>query len=158
MIHELKTIPVYFNAVKNGSKPFEVRKNDRDFREDDILLLREYIPKDYHEACDEARYTGEILTKKVTYVLYGGRFGIEPGYVVMGLQNYSLTTYNNTNFRLLNVDEIIDGNLVFLIGSDSLLHSLIIVSDCNFNDENTQLCKTEAKYYQEKNELYTLKK
>ena len=64
MIHELKTLSTYFQAIKNGSKPFEVRKNDRDFREDDILFLKEYIPADYYDAGDEERYTGEVLYKK----------------------------------------------------------------------------------------------
>ena len=45
MTHALKTLPEYFAAVKDGSKPFEVRKNDRDFKKGDKVLLQEHHPE-----------------------------------------------------------------------------------------------------------------
>ena len=77
--HELKTWPAYFIAVCIGEKTFEVRKNDRKFTVDDILHLREWCP-------DLREYTGRDTRRRVSYVLPGGRFGIEAGYVVMGLE------------------------------------------------------------------------
>lgn len=77
-IHELKTWPLYFASVEDGSKPFEARKNDRNFRVGDVLALNEWEP-------DRQRYTGRVLLRRVTYILPGGAFGVEPGYVVMGL-------------------------------------------------------------------------
>lgn len=84
MIHELKTWPLYFEQVKNGNKTFEVRKDDRWFKDDDELLLREFIPDDEEGA--EGRYTGRILHRRISFLLRGGQFGIEEGYVVLGLQ------------------------------------------------------------------------
>ena len=77
-VHDLKTWPEYYAAVRDGMKPFEVRKNDRDFRVNDLLRLWEFDPK-------LAIHTGSYVMRRVTYVLDGGQFGVEPGYVVLGL-------------------------------------------------------------------------
>lgn len=81
--HELKVWPEYFVALKSGAKPFEIRKDDRGFREHDLLLLREYSP-----GYDE--YTGREVLARVTYCLRGSdamgfAFGLRPGFVAMGL-------------------------------------------------------------------------
>ncbi len=41
-VHELKTWPESFRAVRAGAKTHEVRKNDRDFRVGDVLVLWEW--------------------------------------------------------------------------------------------------------------------
>jgi len=76
--HELKTWPEYMTAILEGRKTFEVRKNDRDFQEGDILVLREYDPK-------TKQYTGQTLEVEVTFVLPGGNFGIDRDYCVMSI-------------------------------------------------------------------------
>lgn len=76
--HDLKCWPPYFQAVMAGEKPFEVRQNDRDYRVFDMLVLREWRP-------DWKEYTGRMCRRVVTYTLPGGSFGIEAGYVVLGL-------------------------------------------------------------------------
>ena len=43
MIHKLKILPEFFPLVEKGKKRFELRKNDRNYQEDDILLLQEYF-------------------------------------------------------------------------------------------------------------------
>jgi len=81
MIHDLKCWPEYFQAVKSGIKPFELRKDDRGFAVGDVLHLREFDP-------DTALYTGDEIDKTVTYVLPTKLFGaIGEGakYVIMGL-------------------------------------------------------------------------
>ena len=74
--HELKVWGSFFEALLDGTKNFEVRHNDRDFKPGDYLLLREWV---------ENEYTGRELIKCVTYVLKGGIFGVEAGYVVLAL-------------------------------------------------------------------------
>lgn len=86
LIHELKTWPSFFNVVKTGLKNFEVRKDDRPFSIGDELLLREFVPKDYYEdQTQDEYYTGNICHRKIIYILYGDQFGIEKGFVVLGL-------------------------------------------------------------------------
>lgn len=78
VVHDLKCWPEFFAAVRDGFKPFEVRKNDRDFRVGDTLRLWEFDPKlDIH--------TGMYCHRLVTYALAGGQFGVEEGHVVLGL-------------------------------------------------------------------------
>lgn len=79
MIHELKTWPEYFKEVVRGAKNFEVRKDDRNFSIGDTLILREWNPS-------TENYTGVITNKKITYIMSGGRFGIEEGYVILSLR------------------------------------------------------------------------
>jgi len=76
-IHVLKTWPAYFKEVLIGRKTFEVRRDDREFQVGDTLRLVEWSQQTGH--------TGRALDRRVTYVLPGGEFGIEEGYVVMGI-------------------------------------------------------------------------
>ena len=69
-----------------GTKNFEVRKNDRDFKIGDELLLKEYDNGKYSDHSDSGnRQTGRILHRRIDYVLHGGQLGIEEGYCVMAL-------------------------------------------------------------------------
>lgn len=43
MIHALKTLPEYFEAVWENKKTFELRKNDRDFKVGDYLAFNEWL-------------------------------------------------------------------------------------------------------------------
>ena len=78
MIHELKTWPVYFQAVLDGKKTFEYRKNDRGFQVGDTLNLREFVD------CSDT-YTGREVQVKVTYFL-GSCPGLPEGYCIMGIE------------------------------------------------------------------------
>jgi hypothetical protein len=79
MIHELKTWPRYFQMVLNGSKRFELRKDDRKYQPGDYLHLREYVPKD-------DRYTGEELVVMVNDVIRNLEVpGLSEGYCIMSL-------------------------------------------------------------------------
>lgn len=44
MKHELKILPEFFESIVNWRKKAEFRKNDKNYRVNDILVLREYIP------------------------------------------------------------------------------------------------------------------
>lgn len=78
--HILKTLPPYWDAIAAGEENFEVRRDDRGFQKGDVLVL-EKLNRFGTEA-------GIRLRRRITYILTGGQFGIEPGYVVIGLENY----------------------------------------------------------------------
>jgi hypothetical protein len=76
MIHELKTWPGPFQATWNGLKLFEFRKNDRDFKVGDTLLLREYDPY--------IGYTGREIITKITYILSEG-YDLPENYCILSI-------------------------------------------------------------------------
>lgn len=45
MTHELKIWPQFYKLVAEGSKTFEVRKNDRDFQVGDEVKLKYFDPE-----------------------------------------------------------------------------------------------------------------
>lgn len=85
-VHKLKILPQYFEVVSSMEKPFEVRKNDRDYQVGDILILREWEPHQDGPFVPSGGFTGNSVERKVSYVLPGGQFGIDPEYVVLGLK------------------------------------------------------------------------
>ncbi|MDE2106738.1 MAG: DUF3850 domain-containing protein [Patescibacteria group bacterium] len=81
--HLLKTVEPWWSAVECGSKQFEVRRDDRGFALGDVLILRRFDPlRPTMMDADRAD-----VRKRVSYILPGGQFGIEEGYVVMGLED-----------------------------------------------------------------------
>lgn len=82
--HYLKTWPTFFDAVSRGDKNFEVRKDDRAFQAGDTLIL-EYFDPDPTPPGEIKMSVPLSIVRVVTYVLRGGQFGIEAGFVVLGL-------------------------------------------------------------------------
>lgn len=82
--HELKVLPQFYAALDDGSKTFEVRRDDRGFEVGDTLRLREWSPeRGFHR---ELHMDWE--TRTITYVLRGEeaeRFGVQHGFCVLGL-------------------------------------------------------------------------
>lgn len=88
MTHELKILPQYYNDVVHRGKCFEIRKNDRDYKVGDKLILREY---------DNGKYTGRSIERWIIYIHYGnGEFGVEKGYCVLGLTDDPNDKYTPT--------------------------------------------------------------
>lgn len=84
--HKLKTLARYWEAIEDGRKTFEVRKNDRAFQTGDILVLEKIDNEGrFYEAEPGKSMTPKTIRKRITYLLQGGQFGIEAGYCVLGL-------------------------------------------------------------------------
>lgn len=79
-VHELKIVPEYFRAVKEGKKTFEIRKNDRNFKVGEYIDLREYS--------GDKGYTGNRLCLKIVYIIESDWFpqGLKDGYCVLGIE------------------------------------------------------------------------
>lgn len=67
VIHQLKSWPDIFQAVVDGLKTFEVRKNDRNFKVGDGIILNEWKPGEGYSG----EYTGRRLSARIIYILDG---------------------------------------------------------------------------------------
>lgn len=78
-IHYLKTVQPHFEDIWDGVKRFELRKNDRNFSVNDILILREYDD-------EKGVFVGHRIKARVTYILQDFP-GIQKGYCILGIKN-----------------------------------------------------------------------
>ena len=75
--HELKTWPGQYQAIVEGRKTHEVRRDDRDFRVGDRLWLQEFHPETRH-------LSGRGCLVEVTYITRPeDHSGVTPGHCVM---------------------------------------------------------------------------
>lgn len=87
-VHELKTWAPYYDAVKRGEKTFEVRRDDRGFQRDDIVILRRCVQSAsglWDVECDYHGKPKHEMRFRIGWILTGGQFGIEPGYVAFSI-------------------------------------------------------------------------
>lgn len=82
--HEMKLHTRWFDAVANGAKRFEIRKDDRGgFKAGDYLILKEI---DFNKN-EVIFYTGRAVAVKITHVLTAEEFpaGIKEGYAILSI-------------------------------------------------------------------------
>ena len=76
IVHELKVLPQYYDAVISNVKNFELIKDDRDFQIGDFVILKEYI---------DGKYTGRETGFKISYILRNcPEYGLMDGYCILG--------------------------------------------------------------------------
>jgi hypothetical protein len=75
MVHHIKILTCYFEAVLDGRKRFEIRFNDdRGFNAGDAVVMHEI---------DKIGETGNIASAEITYVT---NYQQKEGYVVFGFK------------------------------------------------------------------------
>ena len=83
--HVLKTWPGAFDAVRDGRKRFEWRKDDRGFEVGDTLILEMWDPTPTHYGPTGYGSKVKSVTCRVTYILRG-LFDVPAGYCVMSIE------------------------------------------------------------------------
>jgi hypothetical protein len=100
-VHHIKIDTQYADAVLSGLKPFEVRRNDRGYQVGDHLIMHEVgdAGEDRHwqapADCSRCRVPRAIACR-ISYVYsgdprFGGHGGLQPGYVVLGLEGIDIS-------------------------------------------------------------------
>ena len=73
---EKKILPKYFIEVQSGKKNFELRKDEDNIQEGDMLVLNEF---------NDGSSTGKSVIRRVTYVLRNvPEDGLQEGYCIIG--------------------------------------------------------------------------
>lgn len=78
MIHQLKIESQFYNDIETAGKRFEVRRDDREYRVGDVLVLRE---------CNSGKLTGRIVYALVTYIHRNDLYYtfLIDGYCILGI-------------------------------------------------------------------------
>lgn len=79
-IHQIRLASMDFDDVVSGKKSFELRKNDRGYKEGDFLEMMEF---------KDGKNTGRTVRVLVTYLL-DDYTGLEDGYCIMGTKLVSV--------------------------------------------------------------------
>jgi len=78
-LHELKIKKKYLIAITEGRKTFELRKNDRDYQEGDLISFKVL----YDDGTIREIYT----VYRITYVLKDvPEYGLQDGYCILGIK------------------------------------------------------------------------
>lgn len=96
MIHILKIDSPYYKDVEKEFKTFEVRKNDRNFKVGDYIILCEN---------DKDQYTGRVYTGKIKYILDDPDY-VKDGFVIFGFYRVSqgqVLSDGNANAAILTM-------------------------------------------------------
>lgn len=75
-VHEVKLATIYYDDVASGKKSFELRKNDRHYKQGDALKMQEY---------EAGNYTGRYLMADIVYMLEDYT-GLQEGYCILGVK------------------------------------------------------------------------
>lgn len=79
-VHVIKAWPTFYEALADGRKLFEVRFDDRNYKEGDILAIQWFDPE--LKMMDP---TKPILYFGITFKLVGGQFGLQQGFAALSL-------------------------------------------------------------------------
>lgn len=89
MQHTLKIWPEPFKAVKEGRKPYEVRKADRPYSVGDLVEFYEFDPET--KLC-----TGGVHLSLITYLTPAGTWGLPSDICVFGIMDIPLLADSTT--------------------------------------------------------------
>lgn len=76
--HNLKLVQPFFNEVKNGTKTFELRRNDRDFKVGDEVVLKEYDMM-------RNKFSGNEVKVIITFILIN-RAGLDEDFCIFSFK------------------------------------------------------------------------
>ena len=95
-IHELKIKEKYYKDVALGYKTFELRKNDRDYQEGDLIKFTVVDKTPYSrlkadQMCEPYYPAAEYALFRITYVLKDvPEYGLDKDYCILGIKQVKI--------------------------------------------------------------------
>ena len=77
MTHKIKIHRTYASEHLRGVKYWELRKNDRDYKEGDFL--------NFTVVTERNNPTGMTYKRKITNVFHGGVYGLQEGFCILSI-------------------------------------------------------------------------
>lgn len=99
-VHHIKTIEPFFTELVNGTKTFEARLNDRDYKAGDEICACKFDP--------ERGFLGPNFTFTAGFILYGPAYGIEEGHCIISVLTSQIMV---TGITVLPIGENIEGRV-----------------------------------------------
>lgn len=129
---KLKTWPPYYQMMVDG-KPFELRPDDRDVEDGDLLVLQEWQPEFIDgEWTGDGEYTGQEMVVGAHKVFRDMSVpGLEPGFCIIWTEDldHNITGIIKSDQQneavLLAINALMDDPE----GSDLLMHLVAMVED-----------------------------
>ncbi|MEZ0355393.1 DUF3850 domain-containing protein [Mycobacterium sp. SA01] len=88
--HELKSWPQFFRAIVAGARSHELRRNDRNYRIGDQLLLREYDPEKKIYSGSSCKVVVTSMTSQDVPCAVSGE-GLNPEFCVLSIRVVSVS-------------------------------------------------------------------
>lgn len=89
-LHELKIKHEYLIEVVMGRKPFELRKNDRDYQVEDLISFID-IKQSNNDNCDCDIDIDKNTLYRITYVLKDvPEYGLDKDYCILGIKKLEI--------------------------------------------------------------------
>ena len=79
MEHEIKILSTYASEHLRGVKDWELRKNDRNYKEGDFVK--------FVVVTERNDPTGMVYKRKITNVFHGGVYGLKDGFCIFSISS-----------------------------------------------------------------------
>ena len=98
-LHELKILHKYLVDISIGKKTFELRKNDRDYQEGDLIrFINIKEDNDTSKKCLIEPYINEKTLYRITYVLKDvEKYGLDKDYCILAIKKLDIKEIQKMN-------------------------------------------------------------
>ena len=99
--HYLKSWPQFFAPIRQGTRTHELRRNDRDFRVGDLLVLQEYNPETQSYTGGKCRVEVTSMTSFAQPCAVSGE-GLNPDFCILSVRLVSPREFDTVQEKAIS--------------------------------------------------------